>query len=342
MRAQILMECGAVEVGRSFLTLREVPTPVPGPGELLLRVAACGVCHTELDEIEGRTPPPQLPVIPGHQVIGYVVSVGSGVTGIETGERRGVAWIFSACGSCRQCRSGNENLCPEFRATGRDCNGGYAEFMISPVSFTYPIPQVFADAQAAPLLCAGAIGYRSLSLSGLRNGEVLGLAGFGASAHLVLALSRFLHPDSPVVVFARSEEERAFARELGASWCGDFGQRPPELPAAIIDTTPVWRPVLESLSILPPGGRLVINAIRKEEHDRHLLAGLDYATQLWMEKQITSVANVTREDVRSFLTLAEKIPILPQITCYPLEDAMTALLDVKQRRNRGANVIVMS
>ena len=205
-----------------------MPDPIPGPGEVLIRVSACGVCHTELDEIEGRTPPPSLPVILGHQVVGHVVQCGPRPTALRPGARVGVGWIYSACGRCEYCRRGHENLCPAFRATGRDANGGYAELMVVRQDFAYPIPESpMTDAEAAPLLCAGAIGYRSLRLANLPNGGRLGLTGFGASAHLVLKLVRHRDPDAEVFVFARSEAERAFAKDLGAVWAGDTADTPP-------------------------------------------------------------------------------------------------------------------
>jgi propanol-preferring alcohol dehydrogenase len=317
----------------------DLPDPEPGPGEILVRVSTCGVCHTELDEIEGRTPPPHLPVVLGHQVVGRVVGAGIGASALGTGERVGVAWIYSACGTCEFCRSGQENLCPEFRATGRDANGGYAELMVVPERFAYRIPGVFSDAEAAPLLCAGAIGYRSLRLSGLRDGQTLGLTGFGASAHLVLKMARRRFPHSRVYVFSRTEAERVFARELGAAWAGDTTDTAPEPADCIIDTTPAWQPVVEALRSLIPGGRLVINAIRKEERDKATLLALDYPAHLWQEKETKSVANVTRADVSEFLALAAEIPILPEVQEYPLEDANRALVALKARQIRGAKVL---
>ncbi len=194
---------------------------------MLINVKTCGVCHTELDEIEGRTPPPLLPIVPGHQVVGRVAALGSGSGMFRPGDRVGVAWIFSACGQCEFCRSGQENLCEQFLATGRDANGGYAERMTVAEAFAHRIPDHFTDAEAAPLLCAGAIGYRSLRLAGLRDGQDLGLTGFGASAQLVLKMVRHRYPRSRVFVFARAEAERAFARELGAAWAGDTSDRRP-------------------------------------------------------------------------------------------------------------------
>ena len=268
MKAMILTQLVGLQDNPTPLHLTALPDPVPADDEVLLQVSACGVCHTELDEIEGRTPPPHLPVILGHQVVGHVVAAGPSATRFRIGDRLGVAWIYSACGVCPACLAGDENLCPHFRATGRDANGGYAELMAVPERFAYPIPAIFSDVEAAPLLCAGAIGYRSLRLTGLRNGQSLGLTGFGASAHLVLMMVRHRFPHSRVFVFARSPEERAFARELGAAWTGDTTAEAPEKLAAIVDTTPVWRPVVEALKNLAPGGRLVINAIRKEEQTR--------------------------------------------------------------------------
>jgi alcohol dehydrogenase, propanol-preferring len=313
--------------------------PVAADDEIVVKVGACGVCHTELDEIEGRTPPPFFPIIPGHQVVGRVVEKGAGVTRLQIGERVGVGWIFSACGICPWCRSNRENLCEQFRATGRDAHGGYAEFMKVREAFAIPIPEELSDSEAAPLLCAGAIGYRSLRLAGIRDGQTLGLAGFGASAHLVLKMVRHRYPASGVFVFARSEEERLFALELGAAWAGDTEEVSPEQLDAVIDTTPVWRPIVAALKNLKSGGRLVINAIRKEEADKGSLLGLDYPHHLWMEKEIKSVANVTRRDIRECLALAARIPIKPEYREYALEDANQALLELRERKIRGAKVL---
>ncbi len=317
-----------------------LPEPEPGEGQLLIKVAACGVCHTEIDEIEGRTPPPSFPVVPGHQVIGRVVKSNAG-NGIKEGERVGVAWIWSSCGNCEYCISGRENLCGNFLATGRDVNGGYAEYMVVPVKFAYPIPELFTDAEAAPLLCAGAIGYRSVALCNLHNGQKIGLTGFGASAHLVLKLIKYRYPCSDVFVFARSNSEREFAKELGAAWTGDTTERPPELLDCIIDTTPVWKPVVWALEYLKPGGRLVINAIRKESADNRYLVNIDYARHLWMEKEIKSVANVAASDVREFIRIAAEMPFHPEVESYSFDDANKAIMEIKQRKIRGAKVLVI-
>jgi len=339
MKAMVIRRIARMEGNPAPLEPADLPDPVPGEKEILLRVSACGVCHTELDEIEGRTPPPSLPVVPGHQVIGRVERNGPGTGRFKTGDRVGVAWIFSACGTCPFCRKGTENLCPRFRATGRDANGGYAEYMTIREDFAHPISDVFTDTEAAPLLCAGAVGYRSLLLTGLANGASLGLTGFGASGHLVIKMVRHLYPETAVCVFARSEEERRFARELGALWAGATEDEPPEKLDAVIDTTPAWKPVGEAMKNLKPGGRLVINAIRKEAADKEYLLKLDYPSQLWMEKEIKSVANVTRRDVKAFLKLAAEIPIKPETQEYPLEEANRALMELKERKIRGAKVL---
>jgi propanol-preferring alcohol dehydrogenase len=339
MKAWVIDQIGPLDSSRPPLRVVDLPAPEPGPGEILLRVSVCGVCHTEIDEIEGRAAPPRLPVVPGHQAVGRIAALGPGVTGSALGDRVGMAWIFSSCGECEFCRSGLENLCPEFRATGRDADGGYAEYMKAPAAFVFRIPEAFTDVEAAPLLCAGAIGYRSLNLTGLRNGQRLGLTGFGASAHLVLMMARHRFPDSEVCVFARSPEERAFALQLGAVWAGDSADSSPLPLAAIIDTTPAWQPVVAALANLAPGGRLVINAIRKEAGDRDCLAELDYPRHLWMEREIKSVANVARSDVAGFLALAAEMGIRPETEEYPFEEANRALLDLKQRRIRGAKVL---
>jgi propanol-preferring alcohol dehydrogenase len=341
MQAMVLERLGPVTSESRPLTLADIPVPEPGPADLLVRVSACGVCHTELDEIEGRTPPSALPRTLGHQVVGRVVERGREVTEREVGDRVGVAWIYSACGHCPWCLAGQENLCPDFRATGRDADGGYAEYMTVPAAFSFAIPERFTDLQAAPLLCAGAIGYRSLGLTGLADGQALGLTGFGASAHLVLMMVRRRYPRSRTFVFSRSAEEQAFARELGAAWAGGIGDEAPQPLNAIIDTTPAWKPVVEALRNLAPGGRLVINAIRKEERDKGELRRLDYPAHLWLEKEIKSVANVTRRDVREFLDLAAEIPIVPEVEPYPLDQANRALVDIKERRIRGAKVLVL-
>ncbi|MGR9100949.1 MAG: zinc-dependent alcohol dehydrogenase family protein [Gammaproteobacteria bacterium] len=341
MKAMVLYETAAITESGSPLQLTELPAPAPGEREILLKVTACGVCHTELDEIEGRLSPPRLPLVPGHQVVGTVFLTGKNALLHRPGERVGVGWINSSCGNCRYCRAGDENLCPEFTATGLDRNGGYAEFMAVDERYAYAMPTELTDTQAAPLLCAGAIGYRSLRLAAMKNGDCLGLSGFGGSGHLVLQMARHLYPDSKVFVFARSRQEREFALQLGADWSGDTGDAPPLPLNAVIDTTPAWLPVLSALAGLAPGGRLVINAIRKEDRDKKILLQLNYPGHLWLEKEIKSVANVARRDVTEFLQLAAALGIRPQIECFPLEDANRALVELKYRHVRGAKVLMI-
>lgn len=339
MKAMVLNQISSMASNKNPLELVNLPKPVPGANEVLIKVSTCGVCHTELDEIEGRTPPPHLPIILGHQIVGRVVQNGPHADRFKIGDRVGVAWINSACGHCVRCKNGAENLCDKFSATGRDVQGGYAEFTTVLEDFAYKIPDRFTDSQAAPLLCAGAIGYRSLYLTGIEDGFALGLTGFGASAHLVLKMVAHNFPNSRVFVFARSQKERDFARELGAHWAGDTESAAPEKLDCIIDTTPAWKPVVEALNNLKSGGRLVINAIRKEETDKNALLNIDYPTHLWMEKEIKSVANVARRDVREFLKLAAEIPILPEIQEFALEDANQALVELKDRKIRGGKVL---
>jgi propanol-preferring alcohol dehydrogenase len=339
MKAMVLTNLASLSESRTPLLLADLPDPVPNEGEVLVKVSVCGVCHTELDEIEGRTKPPKLPVVLGHQIVGMVAALGPGAGKFRTGDRVGIAWIHGACGTCSHCRSGQENLCDDFRATGRDVNGGYAQYTTVSEAFAYPIPEVFSDAEAAPLLCAGAIGYRSVRLAGIRNGDNLGLTGFGASAHLVLQMARHLYPSSRIFVFSRSEGEQAFAEELGAFWTGDTQAESPEQLNAIIDTTPAWMPAVHALRNLQKGGRLVINAIRKEDHDKIALQQLQYERDLWMEKEIKSVANITRRDVEKFLAIAAEIGIKPAVQEYQLEAANRALRELKERKVRGAKVL---
>jgi propanol-preferring alcohol dehydrogenase len=339
MKAMILNKLTNLEENKSPLQMVELPTPQPKEREILIKVLACGVCHTDMDEIEGRTPPSKFPIILGHQIVGRVEETGDKANRFRKGERVGIAWIYSACGRCELCHRGNENLCDEFRATGRDANGGYAEYTTVLEDFAYRISDVFSDTEAAPLLCAGAIGYRALRLTGMKDGENIGLVGFGASGHLVLKVVRHKYPNSRIFVFSRTENEREFARELGALWAGDFKDESPQKLHCAIDTTPAWKPIVEVLKNLQSGGRLIINAIRKEERDKEVLLQLDYPRDLWMEKEIKSVANITRRDVEEFLTLAAKIPIKPEVQEFKLEEANRALIELKERKIRGAKVL---
>jgi propanol-preferring alcohol dehydrogenase len=319
--------------GQDALRLAELPVPEPGADGIRIRLTACGVCHTELDEIEGRTPPPVLPVVPGHEAVGRVDALGADVTRHRIGDRVGVGWIHHSTGAA------DENLAPEFRATGRDVNGAYAEFMTVPERYAYPIPAAFSDIEAAPLLCAGAVGFRALKLTELEDGQALGLTGFGGSAHLVLQLARHLFAQSKMAVFARDPSQRQLALSLGADWAGATEDRAPFALDAIIDTTPAWLPVVAALVNLKPGGRLVINAIRKEDTDHDALDALDYATHLWLEKRIMTVANVTAADIAEFLPLAAAVPIKPEIETYDFADANRALDELRFGRIRGAKVL---
>jgi propanol-preferring alcohol dehydrogenase len=334
MRAMVLEELGPIAGRASVLVPRDRPVPEPAPGSILLRVLAFGVCHTELDVIEARTPPPRLPVVPGHEVVGRVERLGAGVTRHRIGDRVGVGCIHSST------RREDENLAPAFVATGRDVDGGYAEYMTVPERYAFAIPEIFGDAEAAPLLCAGAIGFRALRLTGLPDGAALGLMGFGASAHLVVQLARHLHPRSKIAVFAREPQARAFALSLGADWAGATEARPPFPLAATIDTTPAWKPVVDALLSLAPGGRLVINAIRKEDADKSALLGLSYHDHLWMEREVKTVANLTGRDIEEFLAIAAAIPIRPVVTTYPLAEANRALHELRAGGGTGAKVLI--
>jgi propanol-preferring alcohol dehydrogenase len=354
MKAMILNEiCDIKVVGRTPpgnamisktepLQLVELPVPVTGPKDILIKVLACGICRTELDQIEGRIVPPRLPIIPGHQPVGIVTGSGAKTSKFKIGDRVGAAWIFSACGKCKFCRSGMENLCDQFQGTGCHANGGYAEYMVIPEDFAYKIPEVFTDAaRVAPLMCSGIVGYRSLKLTGMEDGKTLGLYGFGSANHLVIQIASYEFPSSRIFVISRNPAERELAKSLGAAWAGDFDERAPEKLDCAIDTTPAWRPVVSALENLEKGGRLVVNLIRKESADKEFLLKLDYARHLWLEKEIKTVANVTRADAEEFLTLATRMKIQPEIQEFKLEEANQALVELKSGKIRGSKVLVM-
>jgi propanol-preferring alcohol dehydrogenase len=341
MQAMQLHQIGRLLENKIPLISAEIPRPIPKKDEILVKITACGLCHTDIDEIEGRTPPTKFPMILGHQVIGMVELLGKSVRSFKPKDRVGIAWIHSACGRCRFCRRGQENLCAQFKATGRDVPGGYAQYTIVREAFAHRIPSIFSDPQAAPLLCAGAVGFRSLKLADMVDGMVLGFYGFGASAHLVIQTARHSYPNAKFYVFARNKDEQKFSLELGADWAGDIEATPPTKMDAAIDTTPVWRPILMALKHLNPGGRVVINAIRKEEADKKRLLNLDYAKHLWQEKEIKSVANVTRKDVSQFLRVAADIPIKPKVQEFALKDANEALYEIKTGQIKGAKVLIM-
>ena len=338
MKAMVLKKTAPIE--EQPLELEELPIPEPGQKQIRVKVLTCGVCHTELDEIEGRLKA-KLPIILGHEIVGKVDCLGPGASRFKIGARIGIAWINSACGKCSFCRRGIENLCPLFQGTGCDADGGYAEYTVVSEDFAYPIPDRFSDSQAAPLLCAGAIGYRALRLSGIENGQTLGLFGFGASAHIVIQIVKHKYPGSKVFVFTRAgqTEHQTLARNLGADWAGATGEEPPAKLNCAIDFTPAWMPVVAALRALEKGGRVVINAIRKEEKDKDSLLELNYPSDLWLEKELKSVANITRTDAQEFLPLAAEIPILPEIRQFSLNRANHALTLLKQGKIHGAAVL---
>ncbi len=343
MKAMVLEKIGPIE--ENPLRMVELQVPKPAAGQILVKVSACGVCHTELDEIEGRLQA-TLPIILGHEIVGIVESAaggGPGAARFKPGDRVGIAWINSACGKCGFCRAGNENLCPEFKGTGCQANGGYAQYTTVLEDFAYPIPQSFCDSAAAPLLCAGAIGYRALRLTGLQDGQVLGLFGFGASAHIVIQIARHRYANSRVFVFTRPNQKRhqELALKLGAAWVGATDDVPPAKLNCAIDFTPAWSPVVRAMGYLEKGGRLVINAIRKEQADIDSLRQLDYSSHIWLEKELKSVANITRADATEFLPLAAEIPIVPEVREFSLEQANDALILLKQGKMQGAGVLKM-
>ncbi len=280
-----------------------------------------------------------LPVTLGHQVVGQVVGTGSNSSIFKKGDRVGIAWIYSACGTCFHCCSGLENLCSEFLATGRDAAGGYAEYIVVSEDFAYLIPKTITDAEAAPFLCAGAIGFRSLQLANMKNGCNLGLTGFGASAHLVLKMIQYIFPDCKVFVFARNLKQQKFALDLGAFWAGGIQETAPEKMHGIIDTTPAWQPVISALENLHSGGRLIINAIRKETKDQKKLLNLSYERHLWQEKEVKSVANVTRKDVVQCLKIAAEMNVRPEVEEYHFLEVNRALCDLKAGAVCGAKVL---
>ena len=333
MRAIILSETAPIERKR----LREVdwPRPVPKDDEVLVKVSACGLCHTDLDEIEGRLRPTMLPIILGHQVVGTVAGKGGAVTRHRMGDRVGITWLHSSCRQCHFCHTGRENLCEQAKWTGKDAHGGYAEYTVLGEDWAYPIPAGFSEVQAAPLLCAGVIGYRSVRLAQITDGQTVALFGFGASAHIVIQLLRHQFPQSPIFVFTRGEQHKELATSLGASWTGNPGQAPPVKVDCALDFTPVGQTVKDALAILERGGRLVINAIRKTTP----VPELPYDEYLWHEKQIMSVANVTRQDALDFLPLAAQIPIAPTVETFRLDRVNEALLLLKEGKLKAAAVL---
>lgn len=325
----LLERTGAVE--ESPLLLKEIPTPEPAAGEVQVRVRCCGLCHTDLHTVEGELKLPRLPLVPGHQIVGVVEAIGAGVSKFKIGDRVGIPWLHSTCGTCKFCLSGLENLCEFAQFTGLHVNGGYAEATVVPEDYAYDIPPVFSDESAAPLLCAGIIGYRSFRLSGVRKGERLGLYGFGASAHLVLQFARYLGCE--VYVFTRAQTHLDLATKLGAAWVGAAEDNPPaQLDAAII-FAPAGSLVPHALRALRKGGTLALAGITMSA-----IPQLDYSL-LYHERMIRSVANSTRQDAREFLELAAAIPLQSEVQVFDLENANQALLALKRSEIRGAGVL---
>jgi propanol-preferring alcohol dehydrogenase len=310
----------------------ELPVPSPGPGQLLLRVRACAVCRTDLHVVDGELPHPKLPLVPGHEIAGEVVEAGAGVDRFAAGDRVGVPWLGWTCGECRYCRSGRENLCPRARFTGYDLDGGYAEHTLADARFCFPLPAGYSDAEAAPLLCAGLIGYRSLRMAG--DGERLGIYGFGAAAHIVAQVAR--HQGRRVFAFTRPGDEAAqrFARGLGAAWAGGSGERPPEELDAAIVFAPVGALVPQALRAVARGGVVVCGGIHMSE-----IPAFPYEI-LWGERVLRSVANLTRADGEEFLALAPRVPVRTEVRPYPPADANRALDDLRAGRVTGAAVLV--
>ncbi len=319
--------------GLGRLRLEERPDPDPAAGEILVRVKACGVCRTDLHVVEGDLPPVRMPIIPGHQAVGIVERTGCGVTRFAPGDRAGIAWLRFTCGACSFCVSGRENLCAEGRFTGWHEDGGYSELAVVPEAYAYPIPRAFSDVDAAPLLCAGIIGYRALRRSAVPPGGRLGIFGFGSSAHVTHQVA--LHRGCEVYVFSRGEASRSLASAMGATWVGDtFDSAPEPLDGAIV-FAPAGEVVLPALRAVGKGGTVVIAGIHMTD-----LPSMAYEPHIFHEKVLTSVTANTREDGRRLLEEAAAIPIRPRVTAYPLEDANRAMLDLKEGRIEGTAVLV--
>jgi propanol-preferring alcohol dehydrogenase len=326
MRAMVL------EAQQAPLQLREVPRPAAGPGQVLLRVKACGICRTDLHVVDGDLRHPALPLIPGHQIVGEVLGVGAGVTAFTSGQRVGVPWLGGSCGHCWYCRHDKENLCDAARYTGYQINGGFAEYTVADAAYCFPIPEQYSDEQAAPLLCAGLIGYRAYRL--VEDCQSIGLYGFGAAAHILIQLAR--HRGQAVYAFTREgdNEAQAFAHQLGASWAGDSGQPPPvPLDGAII-FAPAGELVPQALRCVRKGGRVVCAGIHMSD-----IPSFPYNI-LWGERELCSVANLTRRDGEEFLPLAARIPIETTVHVYALEQANAALDDLRHGRFSGAAVLL--
>jgi propanol-preferring alcohol dehydrogenase len=332
MRAMLLRQTKPAE--DMPLACVDLPLPQPGPGEIRLAVRVCGVCHTDLHTVEGDLSLPKLPLVPGHQIVGQVDALGPGVTRYQLGERVGVPWLYATCGQCEFCRRGLENLCANARFTGLHVDGGYAEAMVVSQDFCYPIPEGFADAEAAPLLCAGIIGYRALRLSEVQPGQRLGLYGFGGSAHVTIQVAR--HWGCEVYVYTRSEGHRRLARQLGAAWVGGAEDTPPHKMDGSIIFAPAGWLVLEALRVLQRGGTLALAGVTMT-----LIPELDYDRLLYWERTVRSVANFTRQDAHELLQLAAEIPIETTVQPFALQEANRALLALKRSEIDGTGILVV-
>ncbi len=330
MKAMQLKNYGFIE--EEPLELVDISTPDPEKGEILIRVNICSVCHTDLHTVEGELPEVKLPVIPGHQIVGTVEKLGKGAARFIKGDRVGVAWLYSTCGKCSYCRNDKENLCENARFTGYSADGGYAEYMVIPEKFAYRIPEIFSDEEAAPLLCAGIIGYRALRLSQIKPGQRLGLYGFGASAHVAIQVA--VHWGCEVYVFSRSKDHRAHAEKLGAVWTGTSKENPPEKLDSSINFTPAGDTVLDGLRHLDKGGIHTLAGIYMSP-----IPEMDYTEYLYHERTLRSVANATRGDGEELLKIAGEIPIRTTTQAFPLEDANKVLKLVKNSKIDGAAIL---
>jgi propanol-preferring alcohol dehydrogenase len=330
MKAMILRQYGPIE--KNPLEPAEIPVPQPGPEDILIKVKACGVCHTDLHTVEGELPEAKLPVIPGHQVVGIAERLGQGTRRFKKGERIGAAWLHFACGRCAFCRGGQENLCENGRFTGFHVNGGYAEYMTIPDKFAYAIPEIFSDEEASPLLCAGIIGYRALRLSNIKPGGCLGLYGFGASAHVAIQVA--VHWGCRVYVFSRSKEHQDLARGLGAAWTGSAKEVSPTKTDSAIIFAPAGPLVLDALLNTEKGGTVALAGIYMTP-----IPDMDYQKYLYHERTLRSVANATRQDGEDLLKIAAEIQIRTTTRIFPLAEANQVLRLLKEGRISGAAVL---
>jgi len=330
MKAMILTEPYPIE--KEPLVMTDINDPIPGPEDVRVKISTCGICHTDLHVIEGELPSKKLPIIPGHEIVGVVDAIGEKVTRFREGDKVGVAWLNSTCGECDFCVRGKENLCEESRFTGYDVDGGYAQYTVVSEDFAYPIPPGFSDLEAAPLLCAGIVGFRALRLSDIEKGGRLGLYGFGASAHIVIQVAKYWGCE--VFVFSRSEEHRNLARKLGADWTGRAEEVPPAKLQSAIIFAPAGKLVLDALRVLEKGGTLALAGIYMTP-----IPEMDYQEHLYYEKTVRSVANSTRRDAEDILSLAAEIPIRTEVQAFALEEANRALLLLKQGKIQGAGVL---